>query len=576
MIESRGSESVVDTDVLIIGGGISGLWAAIRAREYGARVAVVDKGPIGFTSQGFYALANQAALLPEDNLDEWLEELVYLTDGLLEQDVAEAVLKQSLDRIKDYERLGITFRKGATGNYQRSTRMIGLEHFKQLNTDPLGSGGKRMVQSLLKEAERGGVQLMSRIFVADLISQNGRVAGAVGFDIRSGEFYIMKAKAVIIATGEAGFKGIHFAAAFMTGDGMAMAFRAGAELKDLEFHQSWLIPVRGVWDGICYAMSAGAKLINAHGEPLMEKYSPALHSNIDWPYLGQAIALEERDGRGPIYLDHRGMRPEALEMYKRRVGWMEKNLQRLEEAGIKAIDEPQEWAPCVWKTEGIKCDREMRTNVPGLFVGGRAKAFNPGIRPPGWNLCCAAAFGHWAGEHAARYAESTPRLTIDSRLVEGLKRRLYAPLGKAGKEPKEVLAELQRAFFRAEVLLLKNGSDLKRALVNIEKIRDEWVPQMGAGDLHYLMNLREVMNMTLLAELVIRASLARTESRAAHFREDYPHRDDKNWLQWILFSLRDGKLMMKIEPVPLEKYRFQPTRFYSDNFRYPAGTGGAP
>jgi succinate dehydrogenase/fumarate reductase flavoprotein subunit len=301
----------------------------------------------------------------------------------------------------------------------------------------------------------------------------------------------------------------------------------------------------------------------------MERYSPTLKSNIDYYYLTRAMALEARQGRAPFYFDHTTMKPDDLAAYKDRTGWMATNIERLGEAGIKAIDEPQEWMPSILKVMGIKTDSQMQTIVPGLFAGGRIRSLDPGIRVGGWALCTAVAFGYWAGESAGKFARSCEAARIDSDDVGAFKNDLYAPLGKVGKEPKDILLELQKILFQVDVLILKNESALKRTLSDIEAIRDNLLPQMGARDLHYLMNLREVMNMTLIAELQVRASLARMESRASHYREDYPSRDDASWLKWNIVRLKDGKLNSYSEPVPLDRYKIKPSRYYMNNFKFP-------
>ncbi|MFC1861242.1 hypothetical protein ACFLYL_03075 [Chloroflexota bacterium] len=151
-----------------------------------------------------------------------------------------------------------------------------------------------------------------------------------------------------------------------------------------------------------------------------------------------------------------------------------------------------------------------------------------------------------------------------------LKMDLYAPLGIAGIQPEEVLIEIQKMLFPYDEILLKHETRLKKALSRIESIRDELLPKMGAGDEHYLVEFRSVMNMAVIAEGVLRTSLMRTESRGSHYREDYPNRDDENWLKHIVVSSEEGKLKLRTEPLPMDRYRFKPTRYYGDNFKIPA------
>ena len=142
-------------------------------------------------------------------------------------------------------------------------------------------------------------------------------------------------------------------------------------------------------------------------------------------------------------------------------------------------------------------------------------------------------------------------------------------MGKAGREPFDLLCEIQRTIFKDDVLILKNETALKKALSRIVQLRDEWIPQLGARDAHYLLRLEEVRNMALIAELMLRASLMRTESRASHYREDYPVRNDTDWMRWIVVSKTGGKVTLHTEPVPLDRYKFKPSRFYMDHFKVP-------
>ncbi len=558
---------ITKTDVLVIGGGIAGLWAGIRAKKYVEDVIVVDKGPIGFTSQAYFALGGHQTFFPEDDIDGWVKDLVYISDGLVEQDVIEEVYKQSFERIKDYQRLGVDYKKEKTadGTYRGPTR--GLDHIKSLRPHPYGSGGEKMIGGLAKEAKALGVQFLNRIFITNILKRDGAVTGAIGFDTRNGEFYIFKAKAIVIATGECHFRGHYPAQAFATGDGMVMALAAGAELKNLEFLTLWIVPAHYGWEGFALAFPLGAQLLNKKGEPFLEKYSPTLKSKMDYNYLARAMAIEAREGRGPFYMDFSLIKDQDFKFLMSHTGWMELNIKKLEDAGIKP--KKQEVMPGFWQAHGIKTDIEMRTTVPGLLVGGRVRTVEPGINMGGWSLCSGTAFGYWAGESAGKYASSQEPLQIDEREVIALKKDLYTSLGKAGMEPHEVLLEIQKVLFQVEVLILKSEPALKRALSRIESIRDNLLPQMGARDVHYLMRFKEVENMTLVAELMVRASLMRTESRASHYREDYPARDDKNWLKWIVISRKDGKLNFSTEPVPFDRYKFKPTRYYMDNFKIP-------
>jgi succinate dehydrogenase/fumarate reductase flavoprotein subunit len=164
---------------------------------------------------------------------------------------------------------------------------------------------------------------------------------------------------------------------------------------------------------------------------------------------------------------------------------------------------------------------------------------------------------------------SQEQVPLDPLEIEALKVRLFEAVGREGIPPSEVLNEVRKAVFHQDVAILKNEKSLLKALFKMEEIRDELLPRMAAKDAHYLMKNIEVREIALVGELYLRASLMRTESRAGHFRADYPERDNENWLCWIVAHQEEGVIKLDKKPVPIEKYKIKPTKYYSDNFNYP-------
>jgi len=346
-----------------------------------------------------------------------------------------------------------------------------------------------------------------------------------------------------------------------------MVFRAGGELKNLEFMRIWIIPREFRWEGVTYLLPLGAEFVNEAGEHFLDRYSPSLKSNCDYNYIARAMAMETRAGRGPFYLDCSALTPENKRIMTPEVGWTKLQYDRLLEAGIRPFEERQEWTATPWEASGVHSDLEMRTLVPGLFVAGVLRNMDPGIYFGGWSLCKTAAFGRWAGKSASDYANANDLAPSNAKEIKELKEAVYAPLGREGIAPEEVLVALQKAFF--PVLLLKTGANLRDALSKVESIRDDLLPRMGVRDSHELAKLNGVRSMTLIAELVLRASLMRTETRASHYREDYPNRDDENWLKWIMITQKDGQIKLRLEPLPLDRYKHKTWRYYSDEFNFP-------
>jgi succinate dehydrogenase / fumarate reductase, flavoprotein subunit len=565
-LESLGE--VIETDVLIVGGGLSGLWAANRARDFMENVLVVDKAaPLGLAGQGYFSGGGIQALPPGHNIDDYLKDIIYLGDGLFEQDILTSILSQSYERIQDYQRMGVEFIKEVDGRL-RYMPQRGLMHNACYLAAPMGSGGRDMMTGLAAEAKKRGVKYLGRTFITDLIQQqDGTVAGAVGFNTRTGQFLIFKTNAVILATGGCSFRGGYEDTHMCWGEGTALAFKAGADLKNLEFTTIWMIPKKFRWEGVTYLLPLGAKFVNEKSEEFMERYAPGLRSNCDYNYLARAMAFEAREGRGPFYLDCSAMKPEDKEVMTPVAGWTGVQYKQLLQAGIRPFDERQEWTATPWSCHHVHSDLGMRTSVPGLFVAGVMRNIDPGIYFGGWSLCKTAATGRWAAESAASYVKTKVHPEIKAAEVAELKRAAMTPLNRKGIDPEKVLHELQKTFFPN--IILKIESDLQKTLQKVEVLRDELLPQMGASDLHHLVKLVGMRSMVLIAELILRASLMRTESRASHFREDYPGRDDKNWLKWIVVNQKNGKLDFHFEHLPLEKYSHKTWQCYGDNFKFP-------
>jgi succinate dehydrogenase/fumarate reductase flavoprotein subunit len=557
---------VIDADVLIIGGGASGLWSALRAREFIDKVLVVDKGPRDWGGLASMAGGDFDAVLPGESVEQWIEDLVYYYDGLCQQDLMEEVFKQTYDRFKDYERFGAQFFTLPDGQY-KSVPQRGLNHVKLYPAKYKGKGGEDMMRGLVHEVDRLGVERWGRTLITDLLKRDGRVVGAVGFDTMSGRFCIFKARAVILATGAGGWK-TSYHQNTMTGEGIHMAFRNGAEMRNFEFGKVWNVPKLFAWESQTTLLPLGARFVNAKGESFMDKYCPTLGANTDPHYNVIGMAFESREGKGPIYFDISELR--TTDITKPQTGWQLMNYQKLVALGIDLFTQNTEWMPQLQGSfAGLVADLEGNTGVPGLFVAGRGRSLDPGVYIGGFALATTAVTGYITGKVAAEHARSNEPLLPDESEVAEYKKQLFAPVGESGIAPKEVLREIQETIFPYDVSIIKSEASLTRALAKIDRVENELLPQSTAKDAHYLMKLIEVKAIAWLSELYLRASLMREETRAGHYREDYPDRDNANWLKWIVFSQKDGKLNVRTEPVPFDRYKIKPTRYYMDQFRFP-------
>ena len=563
---------VVESDLLIIGGGSAGLWAAKRFTELmpERKVVIVDKGPKEWGGLMSMAGGDFDAVLPGDDLDAWVEDFIYYFDGLCDQEQIEEILRRSHDRLEDYQRYGCEFFHKEDGTL-KSIPQRGLPHVKLYPAKLVGRGGEDMVRNLVRQLRKANVTSLGRIVVTDLLKKNGRVVGAAGFDSINGDFYIFRAQVVIAATGVGGWK-TSYGKNTPTGEGVEMVWNAGARLKDFEFSRVWNMPRYFGWEGQTKLIPLGARFVNAKGEPFMEKYSPVLGVNTDPHFITIAMAMEIRAGRGPIYFDISRINPDNLILLKPQNGWQLMNYEKLCKLGMDLFRDNTEWLPQMTISYGgMEAGIKGTTNVEGLFAAGTARSTEPGVYAGGFALMSTSVTGHLAGEGAAEFLASASPVNNDDTVdedLDALKKAVYAPLGRRGLTPHEVLKKIQTVMFPYDVSILKTEASLQRALNEIMRIREEDIPAMGAADTHYLLKLREIRGMALVSELYLRASLERRESRAGHFREDYPQRADDG-LAWILIQRgENGSMQFSRKRVPLEKYRHPITRYYQDNFRF--------
>jgi succinate dehydrogenase / fumarate reductase, flavoprotein subunit len=567
ILESLGR--VIETDVLVIGGGVAGLWAANKAREFVERVTVVDKGPRDWGGQASRSGGAMVAAISPDQPEDFIKDLVYYYDGLCDQALWTEIFKRSSERLEDYQRLGYEFIALPDGR-PKGIPQRGLDHIKCYLGKPFGMGGKNMVAVLVNEARRLGIERLGRIVITDLLRDGDAVIGAVGFDQINGQFYLFIARAVVLAVGNGGWK-TSYHHNTCAGDAVYLGLKAGAEATNCEFARVWNMPKLFSWEGQTYLLPLGARFVNAKGESFMDRYSPVLGANTDPHYITRAMALEARAGRGPFYLDCTPMKPEDRELVTPKgAGWMELNYLKLRDMGMSFFEDKLEWvAQMRLSVMGIAADAEGRTKVPGLFVTGRARATDPTVYVGGLSLCLCAVTGYASGESAGTYAGSQTQPSIDAVQVAELKASLYKPLGKIGILPKELLREIQESVFPCDVSILKHDTSLTRALGKLNRIEAELFQHMAAPDPHYLMKLMEIRSIHLMSELYVRASRMRTESRAGHYRDDYPERDDAKWLGQIMVSLDRDTFSLRFEPLPMDRYSIKPTRYYSDNFTFP-------
>lgn len=554
MIPKVETRVIDDIDVLVIGGGIAATFAAIKAKEAGAgRVVQVDKGTVGKTGNSCFAAGVIHVHFPtEDNLDDRLRRLTRSLSFLAQQDLIRDHLQDSFPILEDMRRYGVRFVMNPDGTYRRMAGRGAYPVVLFYST--------QLMDALRRKALEIGVEQVNRLYVTELLTRNGEAAGAVGFHEHSGDFCVFRSRATVLATGGTYYKGIHPGQRDCTADGFGMAYRIGATLCGGEQNDlpANAMPARvDVGPGMNKWMGEGAYFLNARGERFMERYSPKLKERSGLPQIIAFFCLEARLGRAPIYMDARHFGPENMNRLYSMLPLPQREFESIGVVREGKFQKTVEWCPTAPVSRpGLVVDRNYTTRIPRLFAAG--EACSPSAVVTG--LAAAATSGARAGISAARCSREGGGVREEDDQTARFRREAYEPLARArGLEFDHVLLELQEAVIPYDVLLLREGSRMERALKRVETIRDEDLPRLGAYDLHYLRLCHELRNMLSAAELQLKAALRRTETRNI-LREDYPNTDNVNWLKWIMVRRENGGQAWWTEDIPIDKYPLAPKR----------------
>ncbi len=531
MTEVQGTQ--IDSEILVIGGGAGGLLAALSAKRHsrpGTRVTLVDAHMIGRSGHTVFSNAWTVVVHPEDDLDAISREIVEGNDWVADQLLVNEVLATSFDRLKDLETIGIAFPRTEDGRYdRRPTRGL-----KYTRVQHAVGGGLEFGWRLRQTLEELGVRLLDRVFITGLLREpdGDRISGAVGIDGRTGEFYLLPSRATIIATNATTFR-----SGFVrdiTGTGTLLAYQAGATLRNAEF--SYLRPgtPKFYFEGITFAIQDGATFVNAHEEEFMNRYEPEWGSEADVPRIARALAAEKAAGNDPIYLDMSRIPQEKRQYYfTSMVKWMDMFLSKLGPVARTDMFGKTPYYPLNQMTKmAIRTDEYCRSDVNGLLAAGLAQA-GAANHFAGFHIGMCIGTGWIAGKSAAEDIERLNAPKLDLPQVRELRHTSLAvmdPNTKANSD--RLLHELQKMMFSYDVTVWKSESRLANAL-DIQSKLEKQFKELFAPDLHELVRIRETEAMLLASRLILEASLMRTESRMSHFREDYDHRDDQEWLCWI-------------------------------------------
>ncbi len=584
-------------EVIVVGAGGAGLMAGLYASRT-AKTAIITKlyptrSHTG-TAQGGIgaALGSQ-----EEDRPEWhTYDTVKGSDYLGDQDAIEFMCNEAVQAVYELEHMGLPFDRTEDGKI--SQRPFG-GHTNNVTGKPVRRAchaadrtGHMILQTLYQQCMKNDVTFYDEFQVVDLLMVDGAAAGVVAIELATGEMHVFHAKAVIFATGGHGrIWEITSNAYAFTGDGPAVVMRRGLPLQDMEFFQ---FHPTGIYKlGILITEGVrgeGGVLINGKGERFMTKYAPSVKDLASRDVVSRAIYLEIREGRGVngqnyVYLD---IRPESVNRYAAEDGRRnldgspytvtgEQILAKLPDIvdfcrvylGVDPVTQMMPIQPTAhYAMGGIPTNMygevladEKRTVAPGLYAAGECACVSVhGANRLGTNsLLDLVVFGKHAGLRAAEYAKgaSFPTLPADPLAMASL--RFEGFRSADGKENAFDIARDMKKVMFDDMGIFRSGTGMENALETVRGLQERFkhvrVTDTGKVFNMDMMNAWELGNLLDLAEVTTVSALNRTESRGGHSREDYPKRDDKNWLKHTLAWFKpDGKIELKYKPVVITKY----------------------
>jgi len=550
-----------DHDVLIIGAGGAGLRAALGALAEGAKVAVVCKSLLGKAHTVMAEGGIAAAMANVDSADDWRTHFRDTMRGgklLNNWRMAQIHAQEAPERVRELEQWGALFDRTQDG--QILQRAFGGHTFRRL-CHVGDRTGLEMIRTLQDRGVQLGIDVYMECTISRLLKDRDRIAGAFGYWREQGRFVVFRAKSIVMATGGIGKAWKITSNSWeYTGDGMALAYGAGAELMDMEFVQ--FHPTGMVWppgvQGILVTEAVrgeGGILRNKLGERFMEKYDPKRMELSTRDVVARSIYTEVREGRGT---EHGGA---YLDISQKPADYVKKKLPSMyhqfkELADVDITKGPMEVGPtCHYMMGGIRVDAETaRSSVPGLFAAGEAAAGLHGANRLGGNsLSDLLVFGRRAGLAAADHAKTVETTSVDSTQIEEGAREMLVPFErKAGESPYAIHGDLQETMQNL-VGIFRNQEDLLRALEELEKLKQrvEHVSVEGSRLFNPGWHLaQDLKAMLTVSEAVTRSALAREESRGAHSRIDHSGLDP-TWGTKNSVIVRDGSEMaLRQSPVP--------------------------
>ena len=553
---------MLEHDVLVIGAGLAGLRAALAANNSGANVAVATKvHPVRSHSNAAQGGINAALTHLGDDWKEHAFETVKGSDYLGDQDAIEIMCQEAGQAIIEQEHMGVIFSRDETGHL--GTRAFGGQ--QRARTFFVSDfTGQAMLHVMYEQMVKAGIRVYEEWFVTSLIMENGECHGAVALEMITGKLQIIKAKAVIMGAGGLGrlFEPTTNAL-ICTGDGMALAYRAGAPLIDMEMVQYHPTTLKS--NGVLITEAArgeGAYLLNSKGERFMEKYAPNMLELASRDVVSRAEQTEINEGRdvdGCVLLDLRHLGREKIHESLSYI-----NEVSMDFLGIDLAEEPVPVRPGMhYQMGGIKTDVDGATMIPGLYAAGECAcvSVHGGNRLGANSLLDTIVFGRRSGEAAAIYSRQRADKGIpESRLTQDEDHFKEIMAREDNKDTPAKIRNEMGITMNEYVAVFRTIDGMETARKKLQDLKERYqrVPVQDKGRVFNtnIIFAIELGFMLDCAETIVVSALERRESRGAHFMTEYPERDDENWIKHIsVQSTPDGP---RLDYMPVTITQWQP------------------
>lgn len=542
-------------DVLVIGGGLAAMRAALEASGRGMRTAMMLKGVAGESGSSAIAGGGLAAVMPvadepDDNADRHYADTLAAGDHLNDPDLVRTLVREAGDAIRELEAAGAEFVRNDDGGI---AAFLAPAHTARRSVRVAGGGTARLVGPLTAHLRRQPITILERTTALEILSDGNSARAVVA--VQGDELLLVRAKAIVLASGGAGrIYPLTSTMAESTGDGYAMAQRCGLALTGMEFVQftptalAYPEPLAGTSTGGVLLGLPHTRLWNARGERFMERYDPERKEASTRAILSRAIQTEVVEGRGSphggVLLDLTKNDPATLERLAAPF------MRKLEPHGIDIRRDPIEIAPAVhYFMGGIEIDALAQTGLPGLYAAGEVTGGVQGSNRLSSNsLSEVNVFGRIAGRQAARYA-SDVRLHAADDMERAAAARLRCHAGGAALDGllQALHGKLKQVMF-AHAGIVRDAASMQAGVREIAALRAELVAAglPGTADVK---RYYEVANMLDVGESVTRAAMYREESRGAHFRVDFPEPNDERWRVVTRVRGEPGALRVSERPV---------------------------